>query len=72
METNYPTKKLGEVLQYEQPQKYIVNSTEYSDDYKTPVLTAGKSFVRGYTDEENNIFPEEKLPVIIFDDFRAK
>ncbi len=66
---NYSRVELGDVLHYEQPTKYIVNSTEYSNEYKTPVLTAGKSFIRGYTDEKNNIFPIQKLPVIIFDDF---
>ncbi|MDR1742307.1 MAG: restriction endonuclease subunit S [Dysgonamonadaceae bacterium] len=59
--------KLEDVLEYEQPQKYIVASTDYSDDYETPVLTAGKSFIIGYTDEKDGIF--SKLPVIIFDDF---
>ena len=59
--------ELGELLIYEQPTAYIVNSTEYSDSYKTPVLTAGKSFILGYTNETDNIF--DKLPVIIFDDF---
>ena len=66
---NYPTKKLGEVLDYEQPGKYIVNSKNYSGDYKTPVLTACKTFILGNTDEKENVFPAEKLPVIIFDDF---
>lgn len=61
------TYKLGELLIYEQPTKYIVTSTEYDDNYSTPVLTAGKSFVLGYTNETDNIFNE--LPVIIFDDF---
>jgi len=65
----YPTKKLGEVLEYEQPTKYLVNSTDYKDEYLTPVLTAGKSFVLGNTNEKDGIFPKEKLPVIIFDDF---
>ena len=59
--------ELGELLPYEQPSKYIVNSTEYDDSYPTPVLTAGKSFILGYTNETDNIFDE--LPVIIFDDF---
>ena len=59
--------KLDELLFYEQPTQYIVKSTEYNDNYKTPVLTAGKSFILGYTNEENGIF--DKLPVIIFDDF---
>ena len=64
----YPMVELGEVLDYEQPTKYIVNSVDYDDKYKTPVLTAGKTFVLGYTNEKNGIF-QEKLPVIIFDDF---
>lgn len=59
---------LGELLIYEQPTNYIVKSTQYSDSYKTPVLTAGKSFLLGYTNEEDGVFKED-LPVIIFDDF---
>ena len=43
--------ELGQLLSYEQPTPYIVESTKYSDAYKTPVLTAGKSFVIGYTNE---------------------
>ena len=62
-------KRLGEVLDYEQPTKYIVNNTEYDDDHKTPVLTAGKSFILGYTNEVENIFNASNQPVIIFDDF---
>lgn len=65
--TNTSTYELGELLSYEQPTPYIVESTDYNDAYKTPVLTAGKSFILGYTNEENNIY--NKLPVIIFDDF---
>lgn len=65
---NKPWKEveLGELLTYEQPQNYIVRSEEYR---KTgiPVLTAGKTFVLGYTDEIDNIF--SSVPVIIFDDF---
>ena len=30
-------KKLGEMLDYEQPGKYIVTSTDYDDSYPTPV-----------------------------------
>ena len=65
----WPMVALGEVLEYEQPTDYIVKSTNYKDEYKTPVLTAGKSFLLGYTNEENGIFPVKDLPVIIFDDF---
>ena len=59
--------ELGELLSYEQPTPYIVESTDYSDSYDTPVLTAGKSFIIGYTNETSGIYG--KLPVIIFDDF---
>ena len=59
--------RLDEVLDYEQPTRYIVESTEYNDNFITPVLTAGKSFIIGYTDELQGIY--SKLPVIIFDDF---
>lgn len=59
--------KLEEFISYEQPAKYIVDSDQYDDSYETPVLTAGKSFILGYTDEKNNIF--DNLPIIIFDDF---
>ena len=63
-------KKLGEVLKYEQPTKYIVNSTEYDNKFDTPVLTAGQSFVLGYTDEKHGIKKATKShPIIIFDDF---
>jgi type I restriction enzyme S subunit len=59
--------KIDDVLKYEQPTKYIVETENYSNDFKTPVLTAGKSFILGYTDEENGIYKD--VPVIIFDDF---
>lgn len=58
--------KLDDLLKYEQPTKYIIHSTEYSD-YGVPVLTAGKTFVLGYTNECDSVY--DKLPVIIFDDF---
>ena len=60
----------GTLLSYEQPTKYIVNDTNYKPTYKTPVLTAGKSFILGYTNETDNIFDD--LPVIIFDDFTTE
>lgn len=48
---NVEWKKLGEVCEYEQPSKYLVSSTMYNDSYPIPVLTAGKSFILGYTNE---------------------
>ena len=59
--------KLGELMQYEQPTKYLVKSTDYNKTFSIPVLTAWKTFVLGYTNELNGIF--DNLPVIIFDDF---
>lgn len=66
---DWEEKKLGEILDYEQPTKYLVSDTEYDNKYSTPVVTAGKTFILGYTNEKENIFPKENLPVIIFDDF---
>lgn len=59
--------QLDSIISYEQPTPYIVKSTDYDDTYTTPVLTAGKSFIIGHTNETNGIY--EKLPCIIFDDF---
>ena len=61
---------LGDVLNYEQPTKYIVDSADYNDANPIPVLTAGQSFILGYTDEKSGIKVATPLvPVIIFDDF---
>ena len=62
-------KTLGDVLSYIQPTPYIVDSTVY-DSAGIPVLTAGKTFVLGYTDETDGIFTN--LPTIIFDDFTTE
>jgi type I restriction enzyme S subunit len=64
---DWEVKTLGDFLDYEQPTNYVVESTEYNDNYDIPVLTAGKSFILGYTNEKDGIF--ENYPVIIFDDF---
>lgn len=65
---DWEMKKLAECLDYIQPSKYLVESTEYDDNFQTPVLTAGKTFILGYTNETAGIF-KDNLPVIIFDDF---
>ena len=67
---NWAYIRLKSVLEYEQPTPYIVDSTAYSNDYDTPVLTAGKSFIIGYTNEKYGI--KDALPVIIFDDFTTE
>lgn len=59
--------ELGNLLDYEQPSNYLVKNTLYNDLYSTPVLTAGKTFILGYTNENTGIYND--LPVIIFDDF---
>ena len=63
-------KQLGEVIDYEQPTKYIVTDTNYDNKHDIPVLTAGQTFILGYTNEKKGIFKATKEnPVIIFDDF---
>ena len=63
-------RKLGDIFKYEQPQAYIVTSTEYNDKNDIPVLTAGQSFILGYTDELFGIKEASaNKPVVIFDDF---
>lgn len=59
--------ELGELLSYEQPTRYLVDSSEYFENGTVPVLTAGKTFILGYTAELDNLYTN--LPVIIFDDF---
>lgn len=62
--------KLEELLNYVQPTEYIVTTENYSDRFETPVLTAGKTFVLGKTNEREGIYPASKQePVILFDDF---
>ena len=63
-------KTLDSLVSYVQPGPYIVSSTEYDAHYSTPVLTAGQSFILGYTNEEEGIYnASSQKPVIIFDDF---
>ena len=59
--------QLENIVKYEQPQAYIVKSTDFDDKYLIPVLTAGKSFIIGYTNETEGIY--QNTPCIIFDDF---
>ena len=63
---------LGDILEYEQPAPYIVENTDYNDNFDTPVLTPGKTFILGYTNEKDGIYKADKdNKVIIFDDFTA-
>ncbi len=58
-------RKFEDIFQYERPDKYIVEDDEYTDTAQTPVLTANKAFILGYTNENNTY----NKPSIIFDDF---
>ena len=59
---------IADVLCYEQPTKYLVTDTDYTDDdSQVPVLTANKAFILGYTTENFGIY--DKGPCIILDDF---
>ena len=63
-------RKFGDVFNYEQPGPYIVKNTDYDDGNPIPVLTAGQTFILGFTDEIEGVkcaTPEK--PVVIFDDF---
>ena len=64
---NWETKLISECLSYEQPQKYIVDNERYDESFATPVLTANKAFILGYTEETHGIY--DKGDVIIYDDF---
>ena len=60
--------KISELLNYEQPNSYIVTNDEYIyDSTMIPVLTANKGFILGYTEEKFGIYC--KGDCIIFDDF---
>ena len=62
--------KLEELVDYIQPAKYIVKNTNYDIKYDVPVLTAGQTFILGYTNERDGIYyASADNPVIIFDDF---
>ena len=63
----WEVKRLGDLLSYEQPTPYLVKSAEYNDGNSMPVLTAGKTFILGYTNETDGVYSSP--PVIIFDDF---
>ncbi len=58
-------KKFGDFFEYQRPDKYIVEGTDYSNKHRVPVLTANKAFILGYTNETRSF----NKPCLIFDDF---
>ena len=62
-------RELGDIVDYTQPTDFIVVNTNYDDKFDIPVLTAGQSFILGYTNEAFGIYEASKTAAIIFDDF---
>ena len=60
-------RKLGDLLKFERPDRYIEPDGDYLSEGTTPVLTANKGFVLGYTNNSEGIY--DKGACIIFDDF---
>lgn len=65
-EPDWEKTAIRETVDYERPEEYIVSEERYLQ-YGTPVLTANKGFILGYTNEKKGVY--YNLPVIIFDDF---
>ena len=59
--------ELSDLLDYEQPTKYLVNDILKYSKEKVPVLTANKAFILGSTDDTCGIYCKGNC--IIFDDF---
>lgn len=61
--------RIKEVLNYEQPNKFLTNNfiDNKDDEFNIPVLTANKSFIKGYTSETEGIYT--RVPIILFGDF---
>ncbi|MEC5144553.1 restriction endonuclease subunit S [Chitinophaga sp. 212800010-3] len=67
--SNWNIVEILEVLEYEQPSKYLTNNINKVNNLNNmPVLTANKAFVLGYTEDQDGIYNPDN-PVIIFDDF---
>ena len=64
---SWQQRKLGDLLKFERPDRYIEPDGDYLSKGATPVLTANKGFVLGYTNNPEGIY--DKGPCVIFDDF---
>lgn len=64
--TDWTPCALSKLLDYQRPDKFIVKS-EILESGKTPVLTANKSFIIGYTNDVDSVCKVSES--IIFDDF---
>lgn len=67
--SNWNIVEILEVLEYEQPSKYLTNNINKVNGLNNiPVLTANKAFILGYTEDQGGIYNPDN-PIIIFDDF---
>jgi type I restriction enzyme S subunit len=66
-EAPWSRRRLADLLRYEQPGRFLVRTTQHLETGRVPVLTAGKTFLLGYTNDTEGIYTAH--PVIIFDDF---
>jgi type I restriction enzyme S subunit len=64
-EGEWEESNIKEIFNYLRPDNYIVSTEDYSDDFDTPVLTANKAFILGYTNETRTY----DYPCVIIDDF---
>lgn len=62
--------QLADILDYEQPTKYLVKDILGFSRERIPVLTANKTFIIGSTKDKHGIYTD--YPVIIFDDFTTE
>ncbi|MFC6276098.1 restriction endonuclease subunit S [Psittacicella hinzii] len=73
--SNWQELPLGRLLQYSQPFKYLVASKTYASSPSAknpiPVITPGKSFIKGYTQRDYKVYRADEQAVILFDDFTA-
>lgn len=53
---NVEYKAFQEVIKHKQATEFIVKSKKYDDNYKILFLSAGDSFVLGYTNENDGIY----------------
>ncbi len=63
----WESRRLADLLSYEQPGPFLVRTSTQLENGRVPVLTAGKTFLLGYTNETDGVYHAH--PVIIFDDF---
>src|SRR3990167_9087354 len=65
--TNWPIKKLGEVLEKNGVIPAKIKRDEYQENGKYPVVDQGENFIAGYIDDEQKLYRGD-LPVVVFGD----